>query len=63
MIYFTPLIRFKLASYTDDNSTYTREDNLESLLKVLETETSSILNWFRNNEMNSNDDKCHFLCV
>ena len=26
---------------------------------MLETETTTVLNWFRANEMKSNDDKCH----
>ena len=53
--------KVKLASYADDNSSYATEVNLENLLKVLETETSRVLNWFQNNEMKSNDDKCHLL--
>ena len=53
--------KVKLASYADDYSSYATEVHLENLLKVLETETSRVLNWFRNNEMKSNDDKCHLL--
>ena len=28
---------------------------------MLETETTVVLNWFRKNEMKSNDDKCHLI--
>ena len=34
---------------------------MESLLKTLEQETTSVLNWFHINEMKSNDDKCHLI--
>ena len=55
------LDKAKLANYADDNSTYTIEDNILNLLKSLETETSTVLNWFKINEMKSNSDKCHLI--
>ena len=51
----------KIANYADDNTTYPSEKNIESLLKTLEQETTSVLNWFHINEMKSNDDKCHLI--
>ena len=48
----------KIANYADDSTTYTSEENVESLLKTLQEETSTILKWFAVNEMKSNDDKC-----
>ena len=59
MFYFVE--KTKIANYADDNSTYTTESNIDNLLKVLEEETSLVLNWFRINEMKSNDDKCHLI--
>ena len=50
-----------IANYADDNSIYSVGDNVIDLLKTLETETNLVLNWFRMNEMISNDDKCHLL--
>ena len=50
-----------IANYADDNSIYSVGDNVIDLLKTLETETNLVLNWFRMNEMKSNDDKCHLL--
>ena len=47
-----------IANYADDSTLYTVERNMEDLLNTLENETSSILNWFRMNEMKPNDDKC-----
>ena len=51
----------KMANYADDNTIYTVESNKEDLLKTLEEEMSVILNWFKTNEMKSNDDKCHLI--
>ena len=50
-----------MANYADDNTIYTVESNIENLLNTLEKETSLILNWFKINEMKSNDDKCHLM--
>ena len=51
----------KMANYADDNTIYAVEHNLDDLLKTLEQETTLILNWFKVNEMKSNDDKCHLI--
>ena len=53
------LDKVKIANYADDNSTYAVEENILNLLKTLEAETSTVLNWFKINEMKSNQDKCH----
>ena len=50
-----------IANYADDNTTYASSKNIMDLLKLLETETFSVLNWFRFNEMKSNNDKCHLI--
>ena len=50
-----------MANYADDNTIYAIERNLDDLLKTLEQETTLILNWFKVNEMKSNDDKCHII--
>ena len=51
----------KIANYADDNSTYVVEKTILDLLKKLESETSTVLNWFKINEMKSNSDKCHLI--
>ena len=51
----------KIANYADDNSTYTIEKDIMKLLTTLETETSSVLNWFKYNEMKPNPNKCHLI--
>ena len=55
------LNKAKIANYADDNSIYAIEDDILELLKTLESETSTVLNWFKINEMKSNNDKCHLI--
>ena len=50
-----------IANYADDNTQYATHADLDYLLKLLEKETSIVLNWFKVNEMKSNDDKCHLI--
>ena len=50
-----------IANYADDSTYHAIKDNIMELLKTLEKETYSILNWFSFNEMKSNDDKCHLI--
>ena len=51
----------KMANYAGDNTIYAVERNLHDLLKTLEEESTLVLNWFKVNEMKSNDDKCHLI--
>ena len=53
------LDKAQIANFADDNSTYAVEKDVMTLLKTLETETFSVLHWFRFNEMKSNSSKCH----
>ena len=55
------LDKAKIANFADDNTTFAIESDIMELLKTLESETFSILNWFRMNEMKPNQDKCHLL--
>ena len=36
---------------------------MTNLLKILENETAVLLEWFKSNEMKSNEDKCHLMVV
>ena len=55
------LDKCKLANFADDNTMYTIEDSVYHLLQTLRKEASEIQNWFKVNEMKSNDDKCHLI--
>ena len=48
-----------IANYADDNTTHGVEKDIMTLLKHLESDTYSVLNWFRFNEMKPNQRKCH----
>ena len=52
-----------IANYADDSTYHAIKDSIMELLKTLEKETYSILNWFSFNEMKSNDDKCHLIAA
>ena len=51
----------KIANYADDNTAFSVGKSIDDLLAKLENETSVILEWFRINEMRSNDDKCNLI--
>jgi hypothetical protein len=51
----------KIANYADDNTTYGVDKCIMTLLKILEEDTFSVLNWFRFNEMMPNQGKCHLM--
>ena len=55
------LDKAKIVNFADDNSTSVIEDTIMELLKSLESETLTVLKWFRINEMKPNQGKCHLL--
>ena len=59
IIWFTPDIN--IANYADDTTPYAIEDNVQQLITILEQNTGKILEWYSDNYMKSNDDKCHLL--
>ena len=50
-----------IASYTDDNTPYISDFNLEEVIQKLELTTNNLFEWFKNNHMKANGDKCHLL--
>ena len=46
-----------LANFTDDNTIYTANKNIEVLIKLLERESKSAIDWFKMNDMIVNRDK------
>ena len=51
----------KLANFADDNTDYATADNVLQLLHLLKNESTVLLEWFKVNEMKSNDDKLHLI--
>ena len=58
------LLRLKgtyFTGYADDNTPFAVRDNITDVIKALEEIGESLVNWFSNNEMKLNTDKCHLL--
>ena len=55
------LDKSNIANYADDNSLYAIDDNVLDLLKILNSETSTVLKWFKVNEMKPNSEKCRLI--
>ena len=53
----------QITNYADDNSTYSMAKDVHNLLAILKDDTSLLLDWFKSNEMKSNEDKCHLLVI
>ena len=47
-----------IASYADDNTPFIVEDNIENVIASLEEATNALFDWFDNNRLKSNPDKC-----
>ena len=53
--------KFDIANFADDNTPYVTGDNISSVVKLLEEVACAIFQWFKDNEMKANADKCHVL--
>ena len=51
-----------IASYEDDNTSYTTGNSIEEVIQKLENAAKTLFQWFSDNQMKANSDKCHFLC-
>ena len=58
---FFDIIQCDIASYADDNTPYNFDFNLDNVISNLKKSTNSLLNWFRENHLKANADKCHLL--
>ena len=47
--------------YAGDNTPFLVRDNITDVIKALEEMGESLVNWFSNNNMKLNTDKCHLL--
>ena len=47
--------------YVDYNTPFVVRDNIKNVIKASEEIEESLVNWFSNNEMKLNIDKCHLL--
>ena len=50
-----------IASYADGNTPYASSINLDVVINKSEESTNKLFQWFRNNHMKGNADKCHLM--
>ena len=50
-----------IGSYADDNTPYMIPDNKDDLITSLEQASNGLIEWFKNNFLKSNADKCYLL--
>ena len=50
-----------IASYADDNTPYVIADDINGVITSLEKASKVLFEWFENNLLKSNADKCHLL--
>ena len=48
-----------MANYADDATPYVCRKDITSVIKSLEDAAEIVFTWFKNNQMKSNEDKCH----
>ena len=50
------------ASYADDDTPYVAGNNIEDVIIKLQNASLTLFQWFYDNQMKANPDKCHFIC-
>ena len=50
------------ASYADDSTPYVVGNNIEDVIIKLQNVSLTLFQWFYDNQMKANPDKCHFIC-
>ena len=58
---FFAVNEFDIASYADDNNPYIISVSVDDLLTSYEQASNGLFDWFKNNILKGNADKCHFL--
>ena len=58
---FFILINIDIANYADDTTPYTYGQCGPEIIAKLEKETLNLFNWFSNNRLKANAEKCHLL--
>ena len=49
--------------HTDDNTLYVVKNNIGSVIKSSENTSVELFEWFSDNQMKANPDKCHFITI
>ena len=56
---FFDIIEIDITIYEEDNTLHNFDFSLDNVTSNLEKSTTSLLNWFKENHMKANADKCH----
>ena len=51
----------EVCNYADDTTIYTCDPNVENVVAKFENDALTISEWFPNNRMKLNEDKCHLM--
>ena len=49
----------EFASYTDDNTPFISDKNIDDVIRTLENKSMRLFKWFSNNQIKTNKDKCY----
>ena len=49
------------AIYSDYNTPYVSADNIDEFIKRLKAASGKLFKWFADNQMKTNQDKCHLI--
>ena len=60
-ILFIIFIIYSLGSYSNDNTPYVIGENTKEVHEALENSSKELIEWFSNNQMKANAEKCHLL--
>ena len=55
-------MRLILPSYAGDNIPYIVGNNIEDVIMRLQNASLTLFQWFYDNKMKANPEKCHFTC-
>ena len=55
-------MRLIFGSYTDDETPYVFANNIDGVIINLQNVLFTFLQWFYDNQMKADPDKCHFIC-
>ena len=58
---FITTSRYEIANYADDNTPYGSGRNIEEVVTSLEEVSEAIFQWFRDNQLQGNANKCNVL--
>ena len=59
--FFFIIEKFDIANFADDNTPYVTGNNISSVVNLSEEVACAIFQWFKDNEMKANAEKCHVL--